>query len=72
MLSFALEPPLLQNIVTGLKETTAAAALPIAHFCLDLWTCEVPRKKYLGIHIFWVDDTFKVQHALLAVGAVNG
>ncbi|CAN0346503.1 unnamed protein product, partial [Ascophyllum nodosum] len=33
---------------------------------LDLWTCKVSGRKYLGIHVSWVDSTFDLRHALIS------
>lgn len=46
-----------------------SADLPIVHYMLDLWACKVSGKKYLSIHVFFVDQTFTLRHALLSVSA---
>ncbi|CAN0390869.1 unnamed protein product, partial [Ascophyllum nodosum] len=33
----------------------------------DLWTCKVSGRKYLDVHVFYVDSNFILRHALIAV-----
>ena len=57
-------------VVEGLKEEIAHALLPILHFSFDTWTCKVSGRKFLGIHVFWVDRKFSLRDAVLAVGLI--
>lgn len=57
----------MQVAVRGLLEEVRAALLPIVHSTVDVWTCEVSGKKYLGINIFWVDREFQLHRALVSV-----
>ena len=57
----------LKKILEGLAEAIAETPLPIMHFSLDLWTCKVSGKKYIGVHIFWVGAKAVFKHALVAV-----
>lgn len=56
-----------QVIMGNLAEEVKAALLPILHFMADLWTCKVSGKKWLGIHLFYVDRQFALHQLLLAV-----
>lgn len=50
-----------------MREDIAKALLPIIHYQVDVWTCEASGRKFLGTHAHWVDNAFRLQHALLAV-----
>lgn len=56
-----------QVVIGSIQEDIKEAALPIIHYGLDLWTCKVSGRKYLGIHVSWVDSTFDLRHALISV-----
>ena len=58
---------LLKKMLKGLPEAIAEALLPIVHFSVDLWACNASEKKYIGIHIFWVNTKGVFKHALVAV-----
>lgn len=47
------------------------APLPIIHYGLDLWTCTVSGRKFLDVHVFYVDGDFNLRHALLAVSELR-
>lgn len=53
----------------GLEAEKKRVCLKNLHFSLDIWTCNVSGKKFLGIHIFWVDEEFKLRNASVAVSA---
>ena len=50
-----------------MKEEIQKAPLPIIHYGLDLWTCKVSGRKYIDVHVFYVDSDFILRHALIAV-----
>lgn len=56
-----------QVVVGNMAEEVKSADLPIVHYMLDLWACKVSGKKYLSIHVFFVDHSFTLRHALLSV-----
>lgn len=56
-----------QTVVGSMQEEIQKAPLPIIHYGLDLWTCKVSGRKYLDFHVFYVDNNFVQQHALIAV-----
>lgn len=57
----------MQVVVGNMAAEVKSADLPIVHYMLDLWACKVSGKKYLSIHVFFVDQTFALRHALLSV-----
>lgn len=59
--------PALQAVMGNLKEEIENALLPIIHYGLDLWTCTRSGRKFLDVHVFYVDGKFVLRHALLAV-----
>ncbi|CAN0196291.1 unnamed protein product [Ascophyllum nodosum] len=50
-----------------MQEEIKKALLPIIHYQVDLWACEVSGRKFLGTHVHYVDSSFNLQHALLGV-----
>lgn len=56
-----------KKVLEGLAEAIAEAPLLIVHFSVDLWTCKVSGKKFIGICIFWVTAKGVLKHALVAV-----
>lgn len=56
-----------QAVVGSMREDMQQATLPIIHYQVDLWACEVSARKFLGLHVYWVTSEFKLRHALLAV-----
>lgn len=62
--------PSSQVVVGNLQEEIQKATLPIIHYGLDLWTCKVSGRKYLGTHVFYVDSKFVLRHALIAVSGI--
>ncbi|CAB1105955.1 unnamed protein product [Ectocarpus sp. CCAP 1310/34] len=55
------------DVVGNMQEEINKAPLPIIHYGLDLWTCKVSGRKYLGVHVFYVDSNFSLRHALISV-----
>lgn len=51
----------------NMLEEIEKAPLPSVHFGVDLWTCKKSGRKYIDVHVFYVDSNFEMQHALLAV-----
>ena len=56
-----------QEILTEMKAEIEAAHLPILHFSVDMWTSKTQGKKFLGLHVFFVNRDFELRDALLAV-----
>ncbi|CAM9580931.1 unnamed protein product [Scytosiphon promiscuus] len=54
-------------MMEGLESEQKRVCLKNLHFCLNIWTCNVSGKKFLGVHIFWVDEEFKLRSACIAV-----
>ena len=50
-----------------MKAEIEAAHLPILHFSVDMWTSKTQGKKFLGMHVFWLNREFELRDALLAV-----
>lgn len=56
-----------QVVMGNMVEEMKKAPLPIVHYGVDLWTCKKSSRKYIDVHVFYVDSNFQLQHALLAV-----
>ncbi|CAM9505990.1 unnamed protein product [Ectocarpus sp. 8 AP-2014] len=56
-----------QAVLGNMQEEIKKATLPIIHYGLDLWTCKISWRKYLSVHVSYVDRNFTLRHALLAV-----
>lgn len=56
-----------QAVVGSMREDMQQATLPIIHYQVDLWACEVSARKFVGVHVYWVTSELKLRHALLAV-----
>ena len=68
---FSLRFPLVSQAVMGnMHEEMKKARLPIVHYGVDLWTCKTSSRKYIDVHVFYVDSTFQLKHALLAVSVL--
>lgn len=57
----------MQVVVGNMAAEVKSADLPIVHYMLDLWACKVSGKRYLSIHVFFVDQSLTLRHALLSV-----
>ncbi|CAB1099071.1 unnamed protein product [Ectocarpus sp. CCAP 1310/34] len=54
-------------VVGNMVQEVERAPLPILHHNIDIWTDKGSGRKFLGLHVFYVDANFELKDALLSI-----
>ena len=57
----------LQVVVGNMAEEVQRAPLPILHHMVDIWTEKGSQRKFVAVHLAYVNSNFELRDALLSV-----